>query len=333
MRVLDEIAGKPLILSEKDVDNTLQKIGWNGIIDAVAETFVEEAHGRVISPPKTIMSFSEFESDYRTMPARMEKYPKYVGRKDIGVSSNNPKKGLPLVVGSYTLRNAETLQTLLFFDANVSTAYRTAAASAVGVKELSKFDAKTLGIIGCGQQAYYHIPAVKAIRDIEEIYVTDLDDSKTDKLIDSFDFEIKKMSKRDMFNNLDVMLTMTTAKEPHMFPKDIPLREMMIVSIGADSEIKSEFSPGTLSVVDHFCDSYDQVAHTGTFYQALKNGLISEKDLKSLGSYMVGESELNNSKPVKMFFSTGVALEDLAIAILLHKEFSNKKDSWFQAKP
>jgi ornithine cyclodeaminase/alanine dehydrogenase-like protein (mu-crystallin family) len=324
MRKLTEIKGNPLILSEKEVRDTLQKIGWNKIIDSVAETFIEEAYGRAVSPPKLIMGLEEFNNDYRMMPSRMRKYPEYVGTKIVSACSDNPSKhNLPLAMGIYLLNNAETQETKMIFDCTISTAYRTAAATAVAVRELSKPNAKTLGIIGCGQQAYYHIPAIKAVRNIEEVYVNDLCDEKVDEIAGKF-IKLRKASKKDILNNLDIVVTMTPTKQPHIFPDDIQNREMTICSIGGDSKFKLEFAPEVLNKVDHFCDSYEQIAHTGTFSQAFKKGIISESDLKSLGSYMVEKNSLDNDKKVKMFFSTGVALEDLAMAILLDKNFQTE---------
>ena len=72
----------------------------------------------------------------------------------------------------------------MIFNACATTAWRTAAASTVGARELSDKNAKTLGIIGCGQQAYYHIPAMWAIRNIENIFVHDVNEESMDKLVD-----------------------------------------------------------------------------------------------------------------------------------------------------
>jgi len=319
MKILDEIHGA-IVLSEQEIESHFLAMGWNTVIDAVAETFTEEAHGRVISPPKTIMSFTECNNDYRMMPSYMEKYSEFCGTKVISACGNNPEKhGLPLAMGVYLLNDKETQKNLMIINAITTTAWRTAAASAVGVRELSDVNSKTLGLIGCGKQAYYHLKAIQAVRNIKKILIYDVNDESMDKFISNFkSLKIKKATKKQIFDKSDIVVTMTPTKEPHMFVEDIPDREMMICAVGGDSNIKLEFEPKVLNKVDHFCDSLEQVCHTGMVENALHENIITKNNLKSLGKLMIKEEKLDKSKKVKMFISTGVALQDLAMAILLY---------------
>jgi alanine dehydrogenase len=314
-----------IVVSEDEIKEFLEELGWEKIIDAIADTFIEEAHGNVLSPPKSIMTFEECYNDYRMMPSYMAKYPDYCGTKLISACNQNPEKyGLPLAMGVYLMNNRWTQETLIMFDACVTTAYRTAAASAVGVRELSKKDSKVLGLIGCGQQAEYHIPAICAVRPIEKILACDMLRVKMDNLIEMFpDHDIERASKRDVFEQSDIAVTMTPTTKAHINIEDIPDREIMLCAIGGDSEVKIEFYPEVLTVVDHFCDSLAQVSHTGTVHQAFEKGIIKPEDLRSLGNLMIGEEELGEEK-IKMFLSTGVALEDLAMGILIYEHVKDK---------
>jgi alanine dehydrogenase len=325
MRRLEEIHNM-IVVSPDEIKEFLEELGWQRIIEAVADTFEEEANGNVISPPKSIMTFEECFNDYRMMPSYMGKYPDYCGTKIISACSKNPEKyGLPLAMGTYLMNNRWTQESLIMFDACITTAYRTAAASAVGVRELSNMNSKVLGLIGCGQQAEYHIPAICAIRPIEKILVFDTLRTKMDKLIEMFpDLNVQRASKWDIFQKSDVIVTMTPTKQAHLNLDIIPDRQVMICAIGGDSEVKIEFYPEVLNVVDHFCDSLDQVSHTGTVHQAFEKGIITRDDLKSLCNFMIGKSEMDNSKKVKMFLSTGVALEDLAMAILIYEHVKDQ---------
>jgi len=317
MRTINEVHDS-ITISSQEIIQSLNTIGWTKIIDAISETFVEEAHGRVTSPAKTIINFAEANNDFRIMPSYMEKYPDFCGVKIIGACGDNPKKyGLPLAIGMYVLNDKWTQRPLMIFDAAIPTAWRTAAASAVGVRELSEPTATTLGIIGCGVQAHYHIPAIMAVRNITKIIVFDLDETKIDDLAKHYNL-VTKATKQEILEQADIIVTMTPTTKAHIITKDIPQRTMTICAIGGDSEKKMEFESSILGVTDHFCDSLDQVSHTGTVYTALHNNEITFKELKSLGSLMIGKQCLNPLKPIKMFLSTGVALEDLAIARLLY---------------
>ena len=59
-------------------------------------------------------------------------------------------------------------------DATESTAFRTAATSAIASKYLARKGSKTLGIVGAGRQAYTHIMAHRVIFEFKEIRVFDI---------------------------------------------------------------------------------------------------------------------------------------------------------------
>jgi ornithine cyclodeaminase/alanine dehydrogenase len=320
MKVLDELHDA-ILLSEEEVRKALDEIGWPKIIDAVAETFIEEAKGETVSPPKVILDMREYNSDYRAMPSRMLKYPDYCGVKIIGACTDNPTKhNLPLAMGLYVLSYAPTLETLMICSCNELTAYRTAAATAVALRELSRGEPKVLGIIGCGQQAYYHIPAILTAKpSIEEILVNDLSVDNMSKLAKSFpDLKINCGSKKILFEKADVIVTMTPTTEPHIFKEDIPDRELLLCSVGGDAKHKLELHPEILTIADHFCDSYDQVIHTGMVFKAIKEGIITQNELRSLGTFMTTNIKMKCMKKLRLFLSTGVALEDIITAILVY---------------
>lgn len=321
MKVLDEFYGAK-VLSGKEITAYLTAIGWKTIIDKVAETFTEEAKKKVFSPPKVVISLPKYNNDFRMMPSYMFKYPEFCGTKIISACTDNPAKhNLPLAMGTYLLNDAETQKPLMMFDATIPTAFRTAAATAVAVRELASKNARTLGIIGCGQQADYHIPAICAVRNIEEIYVNDLNEDSMDKLVNRFgeEYIISKEKKDFILKTSDIIVTLTPTTEPHIFIKDLPdNKDMLLCAVGGDAERKIEFEPAILNVVDHFCDSRAQAAHTGLVHRAIWEEIIVEGYLRSLGDYMIGKAKLYDSKRIKMFLSTGVALQDLVVAILLY---------------
>ena len=307
------------MLSNKQVKKTLDKIGWKAIIEAVEETFIEEAKGNTESPAKIIMHLEGTLNDYRVMPSRMYKYP-YCGTKIIAACGDNPKVGLPLARGVYLLNENEHQETVMVCRAEELTAYRTAAATAVATKYLAKKDSKILGIIGCGVQAYSHIPAIEAVHNIREILVYDTDVGKQMDMVNAFKNTYAE-GKSGVLKYADIIVTLTQTREPHIFKKDIDLhREQLICAVGGDSDKKIEIHQEVLPFVDHFCDSYAQVAHTGIVHRGFKEGLLTETDLKSLGSFIVGKSETDKSKKVKIFLSTGVALEDLTLARLVYEK-------------
>lgn len=313
-----------VMLTEDEVSIILDGLGWPAVIDAVAETFTEEAHGNIISPAKVIMQIEEHNNDYRVMPSYMKKYPNYCGTKLACACPDNPKKHqLPLVQASFILNDARTQKTIMVAGASTTTAWRTAAASAVAVSALyNERPAQTLGIIGCGLQAYYHIPAISAIVDVKEILVADINLHSISRLKEHFenlgDPRIVSSCKEEIFELCDIVVTMTPTTKPHIFAKDLPDRSMVISAIGGDSDRKIELEPAIMAMTDHYCDSYEQVSHTGLVMRAMEEGIITADDLKSIGDYMVGKVKPSGKK-IKLFMSTGVALEDLIVNILVYE--------------
>jgi len=324
MKILDEVYNA-IVLSEEEISTRLWEIGWIRIIDAIKETFVEEAKKNVVSPSKVIIDIDEYKNDYRTMPSYMFKYPEFIGTKIVSACPGNVGTEYPFAMGTYILNDARVQKPLLICGARTTTAYRTAAATAVAVQELSRMDSEVLGIIGCGVQADFHIPAICAIRPIKKILVNDINEECAERVctLECEGAQIEKGSKEWVLQESDIVVTLTPTTEPHIFARDVPNREMLICGVGGDSEHKVELEPAILKKVDHYCDSYKQATHTGIVQRAMKQRLLGLWDLKSLGDYMIGNKEAG-SDPVKLFLSTGVALEDLAMAILLYKEIRRK---------
>lgn len=315
MKRLDEMYGA-IFLSEEEIAKHLEEIGWINIITAVEETFIEEARKNVISPPKTIVDIDKYKNDYRVMPSYMLKYPEFIGTKIVGACPGNIGTEYPFAMASYILNDARVQKPLLICGARNITAYRTAAATAVAVRKLSRMDSEVLGIIGCGVQADFHLPAICAVRPIKKTIVNDINEECADRFCT---LGIEKGSIEWILQECDIVVTLTPTTEPFIFKEDIPNREMLICAVGGDSEHKIELDPTVFKIADHYCDSYAQAAHTGMVHRAFKEKIINESDLKSLGDYMMGYKPAD-SKPIKLFLSTGVALEDLAMAILLYNK-------------
>jgi ornithine cyclodeaminase/alanine dehydrogenase len=312
------------VLDESQVRNILEKVGWLEVVDAIASTFREEALDKVISPPKTILHLDEHCNDYRVMPSYRKELPGYIGTKIVCACPRNPERNLPMVMGTYILNDAETQQTLMVAGASVSTAWRTAAATAVAVRVLyNRMGGQSVGLIGCGAQAMHHVPALDAVMDIKEFLVNDVDKTRAaafrQKFVDLGDDRVVVADRRAIFDNCHVVVTMTPTTQPHIFKRDLPDRKMVLAAIGGDSDRKIEVAAEVMGVSDHYCDSYEQVSHTGTVMRALDRGIIRPEDLKSIGDLMVGNAKENPERKLKLFLSTGVALEDLAINTLVYE--------------
>ena len=86
--------------------------------------------------------------------------------------------------------------------------------------------------------------------------------------------------------------------------------------MGADGPGKAEIAPEELARVRVFCDDWEQASHGGEVVYAYEAGLLARDDVTELGAVLTGAAEGRRSDDdVTAFDSTGLAIQDLAIAI------------------
>src|SRR6185295_15514804 len=96
---------------------------------------------------------------------------RYLGVKTVTVFPDNAARAKPAVLGTYLLLSAETGETLAVMDATRLTAWRTAAASALASRYLSRADASRLLMVGAGALAPNLVAAHASVRPLREVAV------------------------------------------------------------------------------------------------------------------------------------------------------------------
>ncbi len=102
----------------------------------------------------------------------------YLGVKLATVAPGNAAKGLPTVIASYLLHEAATGRPLALMDGTMLTLRRTAAASALAADALARKDASRLVVVGTGALAPHLAEAHAAMRPITRIDVWGRDPAK-----------------------------------------------------------------------------------------------------------------------------------------------------------
>ncbi|MBI4267483.1 MAG: ornithine cyclodeaminase family protein, partial [Chloroflexi bacterium] len=167
-----------LVLTKKDVGGLLT---MPSVIEAVEEAFRVWAEGKATMPPKSYLVVEQ--GDFRAMPAAI---PGSVGLKWVNVHPQNPPLGLPTVMAILIYNKPDTGYPLAIMDATEITAYRTGAAAAIAAKYLARKNARTLGIIGAGRQAYTQLMAHVEVFQFGEIRIYDLSPAALERFIKSF---------------------------------------------------------------------------------------------------------------------------------------------------
>jgi ornithine cyclodeaminase/alanine dehydrogenase-like protein (mu-crystallin family) len=85
--------------------------------------------------------------------------------------------------------------------------------------------------------------------------------------------------------------------------------------MGADGPGKAEASVGAVASCLLFCDEWEQAAHGGELAGAVSAGLVERSAVTELGAVLAGEAPGRpGPEAVTLFDSTGLAIQDLAVA-------------------
>ncbi len=208
-------------LSKADV---LKCIDMSSAIDAMKMAFSELSKGNVKSPLRLSMELENSNSGALFMPVYFPA-KKLVGLKSVTIHKNNPSKNLPMIQAMYNVFNAETGEPVAIMDGEVLTSMRTGAASGLATDLLSPKESKVAVIFGAGVQAEKQIEAICAVRDLEEIYISDLNEDRVENLIKILQpkvrANIKLMTDNKILTQADIICTATSSSSPVFNHKDL----------------------------------------------------------------------------------------------------------------
>ena len=117
----------------------------------------------------------------------------------------------------------------------------------------------------------------------------------------------------------DVVVTVTPGRKI-LIPEG-SLRPGQHVSLmGADGPGKAEIAVAELQRASIYCDEWEQASHGGELAAAVEAGGITRDDVTELGNVLLGEAPGRRSPDeITIFDSTGLAIQDLAIAIAAYE--------------
>ncbi len=110
------------------------------------------------------------------------------------------------------------------------------------------------------------------------------------------------------------MTTITPGKQPVIGVGDLRAGAHLN-ALGADAPSKAELTIDAVAGCRVFCDEWAQAAHGGEIHGAVAAGLIGRDDVTELGAVLLErEPGRSNDEEITLFDSTGLAIQDLAIA-------------------
>lgn len=279
-------------------------------IERVADSFVKFHEGRWHMPPKVYLECPD--GDFRAMPARADEYAIL---KWVTSFPGNPAFNLPTVTGVICLSDATNGSTLMILDGRSVTALRTGAVAAVAAKALAPQDANSVGIIGSGLHGAWAARCLSASGFSQGI-TYDVRPESADALARELNW--KSGSSVDA-KNCDVVCCVTPGHEPVITADDLR-PGLHLNMLGADGPGKAEATIDAVAQCKLFCDDWSQASHGGELTGALEAGRITREDVTDLGAVLSGDKPGRaNPDEITLFDSTGLATQDLAIAICAYE--------------
>ena len=273
--------------------------------DTVREAFVAHARGEWTMQPKLYVT-NYPAGDFRAMPALGGGHALL---KWVTSFPGNPARGLPTVTGLVVLNDAETGTLEAVLDAGAVTALRTGAAAVLAAATLGR--GGSIAVVGCGVNGAAVARTFAALG--LAVSVWDVDAERAASVAGEVGAVVEPS--REEALAADVVVTVTPGREI-LFPAG-SLRPGQHVSLmGADGPGKAEIAVEELARARLFCDDWEQASHGGELAAGVDAGLIARDAVTELGRVLAGDAEGRRADDeITLFDSTGLAIQDLAIAI------------------
>ena len=243
------------------------------------------------------------------------------GYKYVNGHPSNSVKGLPTVMAYGALADVATGYPTFLSELTITTAFRTAATSAMAAKILARPDAKKMAMIGCGAQSEFQALAFNCLLGINELAVFDIDSQAMEKLQRNLSAYKQltvsaKHSVNEAVAQADIITTVTAdKKQATILTADSVAAGTHINALGGDCPGKIELDKNLLTAAEIFVEYEPQTRVEGDIQQLAKNYPVTE-----LWRCLVGEKTArDNNQQITVFDSVGFALEDFSVSQYLQK--------------
>ncbi|MGQ9368302.1 ornithine cyclodeaminase family protein [Azospirillum sp. ST 5-10] len=239
-----------------------------------------------------------------------------LGLKIGGYWTGNRRRGLANHQSTTVLTDPETGCPSALVSSNYLTGVRTAAACAIGIRELARPDARVLAVVGTGGQARFHVDAALLVRDFDRVLVANRDRERALAFARQFDgaAAIEVVGVEEAARRADALITLTTARQPVVRAAWVR-PGTHVCAMGADTAGKQELEAELMLSASVWVDDWTQASTIGECQHAAKRGLTRERIRGTLCDVLDGKAAgRTGDDEITVFDSTGMAIQDLAIA-------------------
>jgi ornithine cyclodeaminase/alanine dehydrogenase-like protein (mu-crystallin family) len=302
-----------VFLREDDVTRLLR---MDDVIDAVAGAFREHGEGRATNRARQ-----------RTITDRAVLHVMSGGVPASGVMGlkaySSARTGTRFLAALYS---TETGELLAVMEANALGQMRTGAASAVATRALARPEAGSIGLIGTGRQARSQLLAVSRVRPIALVKCYSRTPSRreafADEMVQALGMEVAAVeSARDAVEDVDVIITITTARDPVLL--GAWLRPGVHINAAGGNVARGReldddaIRRSTVIAVD---DLEQAKGECGDLIKAEASGIPVWDRAVDLGAILAGRVPgRSTAEDITLFESQGIAIEDVVTMKLVYE--------------
>ncbi len=312
------------IISAAEAEDALD---YESLIEQLRQGFRSD----IVAPPRhhhaidpgAIDQGSGAEATLLLMPAWQT--GRHIGIKLVTVFPGNDARNLPSVMSSYLLLDGATGSPLALIDGPTLTARRTAAASALASRYLSRSDSERLLMVGTGTLAPHLILAHATVRPIHNVLIWGRNEDKAARLakrLNRSDFRVAHTTDLETaVRGAHIISCATLTVEP-LVKGDWLRKGQHLDLVGGYRPDMRETDDAAIRRARVFVDTRaGACAEAGDIVQPIKSGVLDPQDIAAdLFELTRGDRAGRRFyDQITLFKSVGAAVEDLAAAQLVVK--------------
>ncbi|OOZ90830.1 ornithine cyclodeaminase family protein [Bacillus cereus] len=311
-----------LVISANEQRNL---VNMNEVIEYAALALQEFSAERTITPIRGSLPFASEQNTALIMPSVAEGL-EALGLKVVTVVPENKKIGKKTINGIVMLSDFQTGEPLALLEGSYLTMIRTGALSGVATKHLARHNAKTLCIIGTGEQAKGIAEAIFAVRDIERVMLYNRTEEKAYAFSQYIQEKFGKpayvhANANEAISEADIIVTTTNASTPVFSEK---------LQKGVHVNAVGSFRPSMQELPSHAIANANKVVieskeaaleETGDLQVLIQEGVFKASNIHAeLGQIISGErAGRENDEEITIFKSVGLAVVDIIVAKYLYE--------------
>jgi len=309
------------ILTASDVARLLP---YSSCIPAMREVMQLTSERGVVLPLRQFMNVPGTAGKLGLMPGYISR-PAAFGVKIVSKFPRAPGAAHGSHVGAVLLFDAAEGLPLALLDGGMLTAIRTASTTAMATDVLARADARTLLLVGCGEEAEHHLAALREVRAFDHVSAWGRDAGRAGAFA-------ARMSRRhgrpveavaDLAAAVavaDVICTVTSATTPILRGEWLrPGQHVNLVgsAIATTAEADSEVVRLSRFFVDY---REAALAAAGELLEAIRGGAVTEAHLLGeIGEVLSGRLPGRESPDdITLYKSLGVTSQDLSAAQVVY---------------